>query len=33
MTQYNTLNVNSFYSQLHQLMSGIENGTQVTLNL
>ena len=33
MTQYNTLNVNSSYSQLHKLMSGMENGTLVALNL
>ena len=33
MTQYNTLNVKFFNSQLNKLKSGIKNGTEVTLNL
>ena len=33
MTQYNTLNVKSFNSQLNKSKSGIKNGTEVTLNL
>ena len=31
MTEYNTLNVKLFNSQLKKLKSGIKNGTQVTL--
>ena len=30
MTQYNTLNVKLFNSQLNKLKSGIKNGTEVT---
>ena len=33
MTKYNTLNVKLSNSQLNKLKSGIENATQVTLNL
>ena len=33
MTQYNTLNVKMFNSQLNELKSGIKNGTEVTLKL
>ena len=33
MTQYNTLNVKLFNSQLDNLKSGIKNGTEATLNL
>ena len=33
ITQYNTLNVKLSNSQLNKLKSGIENGTEVTLNL
>ena len=33
MTQYNTLNVKLSNSQLNELKSAIENGTEVTLNL
>ena len=33
MTQYNTLNVKLFNSHLNMLKSGIENGTEVLLNL
>ena len=33
MTQYNTLNVKLSNSQHSKLKSGIQNGTQVTLNL
>ena len=33
MTEYNTLNVKLFNSQLKKLKSGIKNGTQVTLKL
>ena len=33
MTQYNTLNVKLFNSQLNKLKSGIRNGTEVTLNI
>ena len=33
MTQYNTLNIKLSNSQLNKLKLGIENGTQVTLNL
>ena len=33
MTQYNTLNVKLFNSHLDMLKSGIENGTEVLLNL
>ena len=33
MTQYNTLNVKLFNSQLNKLKSGIKNRTEVTLNL
>ena len=32
MTKYNTLHVKLPNSQLNRLKSGIENGTQVTLN-
>ena len=31
MTQYKTLNVKLFHSQLNKLKSGIKNGTEVTL--
>ena len=33
MIQYNTLNVRLSNSQLKKLKSGIENGSEVTLNL
>ena len=33
MTQYNTLNTKLSNSQLNKLKSGIENGTEVSLNL
>ena len=33
MTQYNTVNVKRFNSQLNTLKSEIKNGTGVTLNL
>ena len=33
MTQYNTLNVKLFISQLNKLKSGKKNGTEKTLNL
>ena len=33
MTQYNTLNVKLFNSQLNKLKSRIKNGTEVTLKL
>ena len=33
MTQYNTLNVKLFSSQLNKLKSEIQNGIKVTLNL
>ena len=33
MTQYNTLNAKLSNSQLNELKSGIENGSEVTLNL
>ena len=33
MTQYKTLSVKLSNSQLYKLKSGIENGTEVTLNL
>ena len=33
MTQYNTLNLKLFHSQLHKLKSGITNGTHLTLKL
>ena len=33
MTQYNTLNVKLFNSQLNKIKSGKENSTEVTLNL
>ena len=33
MTHYNTLNVKLSNLQLNKLNSGIENGTQVTINL
>ena len=33
MGQYDTLNLNLSPSQLNKLKSGIENGTNVTLNL
>ena len=33
MTQYNTLNVKLFYSELHKLKSWIKKWTKVTLNL
>ena len=33
MTQYNTLNVKLFNSQLYKLKSGIKNRNEVTLNL
>ena len=33
MTQYNTLNVKLFNSQLNKLKSGIKNGTEVTLKI
>ena len=33
MTQYNTLNVKLFNSQLNKLKSAIKNGFEVTLNL
>ena len=33
MTQYNTLNVKLFHSQLYEWKSAIKNGTEVTLNL
>ena len=33
MTQYNTLNVELFNSQLNELKSRIKNGTEVTLKL
>ena len=32
MTKYNTLNVKLSNSQLNKLKSGINNGTEVTLN-
>ena len=32
-TQYNSLNVKLFNSQLNRVESGIKNGTEVTLNL
>ena len=32
MVQYNSGNVNLFNSQLNKLKSGINNGTEVTLN-
>ena len=33
MTQYNTLNVKSYNSQISKLKSGIKNGTEVTLKI
>ena len=33
MTQYNTLNVKLFNSQLNKLKSGIKNGTEVNLKI
>ena len=33
MTQYNTLNVKLFNSQLNKLKSGIKNATEVTLKI
>ena len=33
MTQYNTLNVKLFNSQLNKLKSGIKNGTEATLEI
>ena len=33
MTQYNTLNIKFYNSQLNRLKSGIKNDTQVTLSL
>ena len=33
MTQYSTLNVKSFDSELNKLKLGIKNGTEVTLKL
>ena len=33
MTKYNTLNKKLSNSQLNKLRSGIQNGTEVTLNL
>ena len=33
MTQYNTLNIKLFNSQLNKLKSAIRNGTEVILNL
>ena len=33
MTEYDTLNVKLFNSQLNKLKSGIKNGTEVTLKL
>ena len=33
MTQYNTLNVNLFNSQLNKLKSGIKNSTEVILKI
>ena len=33
MTQYNTLNIRLFNSQLNKLKSAIRNGTEVILNL
>ena len=33
MTQYNTLNVKLSNSQLNKVKSGINNATQITLNL
>ena len=33
MTQYNTINVNLSISQLNNLKSAVNNGTEVTLNL
>ena len=33
MTQYKTLNIKLFNSQLNKLKSAIRNGTEVTLNL
>ena len=33
MTQYNTVKVKLYYSQLNKLKSAIENGTKVTLNV
>ena len=33
MTQYNTLNVELFNSQLNKLKSGTQNVTDVTLNI
>ena len=33
MTQYNTLNMKLFNSQLNKLKSGIKNGTEATLEI
>ena len=33
MTQYNSLNVKLFNSQLNKWKSGIKNGTEVTLKI
>ena len=33
MTQYNTLNIKLFNSQLNKLIPAIKNGTELTLNL
>ena len=33
MTQYNTVNVNLFNSQLNKIKSAIKNATEVTLKL
>ena len=33
MTQYNTLNVNLSNSPFNELISGIKNGTEVTLKI
>ena len=33
MTQFNSLNIKLSNSQLNKLISGIKNGTKVTLNL
>ena len=33
MTQYNTLNVKLSNSQIHKLISGIKNDTEVTLKI
>ena len=33
MTQYNTLNVKSYNSQINKLKSSVKNGNEVTLNL